>query len=111
MNLKDRSCAPSTSQTPAITGDEVESYLNQLTHPWSMTSEGHLEGVFKFKNFVQAMNFANKLTEIAEVENHHPDLHIRWGQCRVEIWTHTIKGVSESDFIFAAKSESVYTKL
>ena len=111
MNLKDRSCAPSTSQTPAITGDDLETYLSQLTNSWEITGEGHLEGVFKFNNFVQAMDFANQLTKIAETENHHPDLHIRWGQCRVEIWTHTINGISESDFIFAAKSESVYTKL
>ena len=111
MNLKDRSCAPTTSKTPAITRDETNEYLQELTHSWSITSKGHLEGVFKFKNFVNAMSFANQLTEIAEAENHHPDLHIRWGECRVEIWTHTIDALSESDFIFAAKSESVYTEL
>jgi len=110
MNLKDRSCAPSTTETPLIVGDELKTYLGQLHHSWSVTPDNHLEGKFTFTNFVKAMNFANELTKIAEAEDHHPDLHIRWGECRVEIWTHTIGGLSESDFIFAAKSESVYTQ-
>ena len=59
--------------------------------------------VYKFNNFRQAMNFANKIAEIAEREAHHPDLTIVWGKCSVRIWTHKINGLTESDFILAAK--------
>jgi 4a-hydroxytetrahydrobiopterin dehydratase len=62
---------------------------------------------FKFKDFSNAMSFANKVAEIAEAEAHHPDLTVAWGMCSVEIWTHKINGLTESDFILAAKIEAI----
>ena len=106
--LKDRFCKPSNARTALVLGEQLSNNLKELNHPWTINSVGHLEGVFTFQSFADAMNFANKLAQIAEAENHHPDLHIRWGQCRVEIWTHVIGGLSESDFILAAKSEAAY---
>ncbi len=70
-----------------------------------MNADGHLERTYKFENFRQAMAFANKVADRAETEGHHPDLYIAWGRCRVEIWTHKIKGLTESDFYFAAKAD------
>ena len=87
---------------------KAKELLAELDQGWSLNSEGHLERSYGFGNFVEAMAFANKVTDIAEAENHHPDLHIAWGRCIVEIWTHKIQGLTESDFYFAAKADRAY---
>ena len=70
-----------------------------------LNDNGHLERTYTFKNFSQAMAFANRVAQVADVEDHHPDLHVTWGACTVEIWTHKISGLTESDFFFAAKAD------
>jgi 4a-hydroxytetrahydrobiopterin dehydratase len=70
-----------------------------------LNAPGHLERTYTFKNFAEAMAFANRVGDIAEAEGHHPDLHVSWGRCRVEVWTHKIGGLTESDFYFAAKAD------
>jgi 4a-hydroxytetrahydrobiopterin dehydratase len=79
--------------------------LGELDAGWELNAAGHIERTYRFQDFVGAMAFANRLTEVAEREGHHPDLHISWGQCRVEIWTHKINGLTESDFYLAAKAD------
>jgi 4a-hydroxytetrahydrobiopterin dehydratase len=79
--------------------------LRELGEGWALNPKGHLERTYSFANFVEAMAFANRVGEIAEEQNHHPDLHVAWGKCTVEIWTHKIKGLTESDFYFAAKAD------
>jgi 4a-hydroxytetrahydrobiopterin dehydratase len=79
--------------------------LRELAEGWALNPKGHLERTYSFANFVEAMAFANRVGEIAEEQNHHPDLHVAWGKCTVEIWTHKIKGLTESDFYFAAKAD------
>jgi 4a-hydroxytetrahydrobiopterin dehydratase len=74
----------------------------EQTPGWEI-GEKSIERTFRFKNFVAAMDFANKITAIAEEENHHPDLHISWGKVRVELSTHSVGGLSINDFIVAAK--------
>jgi 4a-hydroxytetrahydrobiopterin dehydratase len=76
-----------------------------LDDGWHLNAEGHLERVYRLQNFVQAMALANKVAGIAEAEGHHPDLSIAWGKCKVEIWTHKISGLTESNFYFAAKAD------
>jgi 4a-hydroxytetrahydrobiopterin dehydratase len=88
----------------------AEEMMRELGRGWELNAEGHLERTYSFRNFVQAMDFANKVTEVAESENHHPDFHVSWGQCTVEIWTHKIGGLTESDFYFAAKADRAYEK-
>ena len=88
--------------------DRTREWLGKLDSGWELNSAGHLERHYGFGNFVEAMAFANRVTEIAETENHHPDLHIAWARCVVEIWTHKIQGLTESDFYFAAKVDRVY---
>lgn len=83
--------------------DEAQRLLGELDPAWSLNAAGHLERALAFGNFMMAMSFANRVAEIAEAENHHPDLHVAWGRCTVEIWTHKIDGLTESDFYFAAK--------
>jgi 4a-hydroxytetrahydrobiopterin dehydratase len=70
-----------------------------------------LERTYPFKNFAQALEFANAVGAIAEAEGHHPDLHIAWGKCKVEVWTHKINGLTESDFYLAAKADRAYDSM
>lgn len=81
----------------------AEALLAELEDGWRLNGEGHLERTFEFKNFRDALAFANEVGGIAEAQKHHPDLHVAWGRCTVEIWTHKINGLTESDFYFAAK--------
>ena len=85
--------------------------LGEIEPGWQLNAEGHLERVYPFKNFVQALEFANKAGAIAEKEGHHPDLHVAWGKCKVEIWTHKIKGLTESDFYMAAKMDRAFQSM
>ena len=88
--------------------ERARELLAELDSGWELNAASHLERQFGFGNFVEAMDFANRVTEIAEAENHHPDLHIAWARCVVEIWTHKIQGLTESDFVFAAKTDRAY---
>ena len=73
---------------------------------WTLKN-GHLYKKFKFKNFLEAMKFVNKVAEIAENEGHHPDFCVHYNKVEIEIWTHAINGLSENDFIVAAKIDKV----
>lgn len=91
-------------------GHAAEALLRELGDGRQVNGDGHLERTYKFRNFRQAIALANKVAEIAEAENHHPDLYIAWGQCRVEVWTHKIEGLTESDFFFAAKADRAFIR-
>ena len=101
-NLADRNCVPARAGTPSLTTDEIKSYLEELAG-WSVDDENKLTKSFEFKNFVQAVDLVNRITEVAEAQDHHPDLYVRWGEVRVYLWTHSIDGLHDSDFIMAAK--------
>ena len=85
--------------------DRAQELLRELDEGWGVNAAGHLERTYTFTNFVDAIAFANRVGDIAEAQNHHPDLHVAWGKCAVEIWTHKIHGLTESDFYFAAKAD------
>ncbi len=85
--------------------------LAELDPAWELNADGHLQRSLSFGNFIMAMSFANRVAAIAETENHHPDLHVAWGRCVVEIWTHKIGGLTESDFYFAAKVDRARREL
>jgi 4a-hydroxytetrahydrobiopterin dehydratase len=70
-----------------------------------------LERLYTFKDFAQALTFANKVGAVAEAEGHHPDLYVAWGKCKIEIWSHKIKGLTESDFALAAKADRKFLPL
>ena len=105
MSLAERKCIPCRGGVPPMERTEAEALLRELDDGWALNADGHLERTYAFDNFRQAMRFANKVADIAEVEDHHPDLHVAWGECRVEVWTHKIQGLTESDFYFAAKAD------
>ena len=108
MDLADKKCIPCRGGVPPMEPGRAGELLAQLGGGWELNSAGHLQRQYGFGNFVEAMAFANRVTEIAEAENHHPDLHIAWARCVVEIWTHKIQGLTESDFYFAAKADRAY---
>lgn len=88
--------------------ERARQMLKELASGWELNQAGHLERTYAFKNFAQALEFADKVGAIAEAEGHHPDLYIAWGKCKVEVWTHKIKGLTESDFYLAAKADRAY---
>jgi 4a-hydroxytetrahydrobiopterin dehydratase len=108
MSLADQKCIPCRGGVPPIAQDRAQALLRELNEGWRLNAGGHLERAYAFENFAQAMAFANKVADIAEHEGHHPDLHVAWGMCRLEIWTHKIKGLTESDFYLAAKADRAY---
>ena len=104
--LVNKSCTPCQGGVPSLTREEVEKLLIDLGSGWAFNDAGHLYKEYLFKDFMGPMVFANKVAELAEKEAHHPDLKVAWGTCAIEIWTHKINGLTESDFILAAKIEA-----
>ena len=87
---------------------EAQDRLRELGEGWQLNSAGHLERSFTFSDFMGALRFANAIGAEAEEANHHPDLYIAWGTCRVEIWTHDIDGLAEGDFRLAETIGRLY---
>ena len=108
--LADRVCVPCRGGVPPLAPDVAARLLEQLRGTWLLNDAGHLAVRYEVSNFMDAMSFANMIAEIAESEQHHPDLTVRWGACEVEIWTHKIDGLTESDFVLAAKIERAWTR-
>jgi 4a-hydroxytetrahydrobiopterin dehydratase len=108
MGLADNACVPCRGGVPPMARPEAERLLRQLDEGWRFNEAGHLDRTFEFDDFAAALAFANRVGEIAETEKHHPDLHVSWGRCRVEIWTHKIQGLTESDFYLAAKTDRAF---
>lgn len=105
--LAKKDCIPCKGGTPPLKGVALEELRKQLGNGWMVVDEHHLEKEFKFKDFQKALDFTNAVGAIAEAQNHHPDILLTWGKARVTIWTHKIDGLTESDFVFAAKVEGV----
>lgn len=103
MNLVEKKCLPCEGGTPPLAGDAIKILLKEVPL-WSLR-EGHLFRSFRFRTFNDAMTFVNSLAAIAEEEGHHPDICIHYNRVDVELWTHAIKGLSENDFIIAAKTD------
>ncbi|HEY9773923.1 MAG TPA: 4a-hydroxytetrahydrobiopterin dehydratase [Planktothrix sp.] len=102
MTLKEKKCTPCSGSMAALTSSEIAK-LNAEVDNWQVEEGKRLRKNFRFNDFQQAMNLAERVAKIAEEENHHPDLHIRYGELRVEIWTHAIDALTENDFILASK--------
>ena len=107
MDLAQKKCVPCEAESPPLSRSSAEALLSQITG-WNLSAEAKkISKTFKFKNFREAISFANAIAEIAETEGHHPDLSISWGKVAVELTTHAVKGLSENDFILAAKIDSL----
>lgn len=101
--LADRKCEDPAGNTPALRGRKLDDLKKQLRHGWKVMKQHHLEKQFKFDDFKGALAFTNRVGKLAEKLNHHPDIFLTYGEVRLQIWTHRIKGLAESDFILAAK--------
>jgi 4a-hydroxytetrahydrobiopterin dehydratase len=101
--LASKQCIPCKGNGPRLMGESLEKLHRQLDDGWTIVDDHHLEREYKFKNFRQALDFTNRIGELAEQQGHHPDIYLSWGRVKLQIWTHKINGLTESDFIFAAK--------
>ncbi|HEX6511771.1 MAG TPA: 4a-hydroxytetrahydrobiopterin dehydratase [Chloroflexota bacterium] len=106
-DLRQRRCVPCSGETPRLDKAEAQTLLGQLGGGWELEGDKELVKAFSFKNFVQAVDFVNAITPVAEQEGHHPDLEVGWGKVRVHLRTHTIDGLSDNDFILAAKIDQL----
>ncbi len=111
MKLSEKSCSPVKEGEQPYTQEEAENLLNTIGSDWTLFADAKkLRREFKFKNFTGPMKLAMIVGDIAETENHHPDLHISWGYLAIVITTHDVGGLVESDFIFAAKVDSAFNQ-
>ncbi len=100
-------CVPCKGGVPPLKGGAVKELLDRLGGGWQVVDEHHLEKEYRFENFREALDFTNRVGELAEEQGHHPDLYLSWGQVTVQVWTHKIDGLTESDFVLAAKADKV----
>lgn len=106
-NLTDKKCVPCEGGTPPLTRDQFAPMLAEVKN-WQVLEEKKIQKDFKFKNFKEVMAFVNKIAELAEAEGHHPDLNIHdWNKLTIRLSTHAIGGLSENDFILAAKIDQL----
>ena len=104
-DLANKSCIPCRGGVPPLKGTQLADLQEKLKNDWKIINEHHLEKEYSFKNFKEALDFTIKVGELAENQDHHPDIFLTWGKVKVTIWTHKIDGLTESDFIFAAKAD------
>ena len=102
MELAEKHCVPCRGGVPPLGGEELERLQTQVP-AWQVVNRRHLSRTFKFPDFRTALDFVNRVGALAEAEGHHPDLHLSWGKVETLIWTHKIDGLTESDFVLAAK--------
>lgn len=101
--LSEKKCVPCEGGVSPIKGDTLKKLQTELANDWQVVDERHLEKEFAFPDFKSALKFANKVGAVAETEGHHPDIYLAWGKVGVKIWTHAVNGLTENDFILAAK--------
>lgn len=104
-DLASMECVPCKGGVPPLEGEELEGLLASLGGEWRVVDGHHLEREYRFKDFSQALDYTNRVGELAEQQRHHPDIYLAWGKVRLTIWTHKIDGLTESDFVFAAKAD------
>jgi 4a-hydroxytetrahydrobiopterin dehydratase len=101
-SLAEKSCVPCRGGVPPLKGAELGN-LSAQTPEWQVVDEHHIERDFRFSDFRAALDFTNRVGDLAEDQGHHPDIYLAWGKVGIKIWTHKIDGLTESDFILAAK--------
>ena len=103
--LADKQCEPCKGGAPSLKGQDLAKFTKELGGGWNVVNEHHLEKEYKFKDFRDALHFTNRVGDLAEQQGHHPDIYLAWGKVKLTIWTHKIDGLTESDFVFAAKAD------
>lgn len=106
-SLAQKECLPCQGGVPPLSASECSVLLAQLPAGWQVVQGHHLEKAYVFRDFRSALDFTNRVGELAETQGHHPDIHLAWGRVRLVIWTHKIDGLTESDFVLAAKADEL----
>ena len=109
-DLSKKKCIPCSGDIPPFTEEQIKTFMNKVRNwEYKKNDKGHfyLSKNFKFEDFEKSLNFINQVSQIAENENHHPDLKFGWGYANIIISTHAINGLAESDFVLAAKIDEV----
>lgn len=105
--LADEKCVPCKGGTPSLPADQIAVLLPKVDG-WRVEDGKKLIKTFRFRNWVDAVAFVNEVTPIAEAQGHHPDLYVRWGEVSAFLWTHKIDGLTQSDFVMAAKLDRAF---
>ncbi len=106
-DLTQKKCVPCEIGTPTLTPEQFNPLLKQLKLEWEVLEEKKIRHEFRFNEFMEAIDFVNKVAKLAEQEGHHPNIHIYYSRVVIDLTTHKIKGLSENDFILAAKIEQI----
>lgn len=106
--LTSKHCKACEGGVPALKGATLQKLLHELGSDWKIVRDHHLEKTYTFPDFKEALAFTNRLGAVAEREGHHPDILLTWGKVTVTVWTHKIDGLTESDFILAAKADESF---
>ena len=106
--LTEKRCKPCEGGVAPLTRAQAQDLMKQVSSEWRLSEDArHIRREFKFKDFYRTMSFVNAVAHVANIEDHHPDLEVGYGACRIEFSTHAIRGLSENDFICAAKSDAI----
>ena len=106
--LAKKDCQPCKGGMLAMKKNEAKQFFHELGNAWQMVNHHHLQKAYDFGTYRECLDFLNIIGELAELQNHHPDIYLSWGQVEVSIWTHKVDGLTESDFILAAKIEQLF---
>ncbi|GIW45759.1 MAG: putative pterin-4-alpha-carbinolamine dehydratase 1 [Candidatus Binatia bacterium] len=109
MKLSERTCTPTGPNTPKLPPEEWRRLLEELPG-WHVVDDHHLYKRYSFPDFASALAAVQQVGAVAEAQGHHPDITLRWGEVELRIWTHVVGGLTENDFILAAKCDEVLTR-
>jgi 4a-hydroxytetrahydrobiopterin dehydratase len=105
--LAERQCVPCKGGVSALKGGDLARLAGELGGGWQVVAEHQLEKEYRFRDFREALAFTNQVGALAEAQGHHPDIYLAWGKVKLTIWTHKISGLTESDFVLAAKADQL----
>ena len=105
--LAEKQCVPCKGGAPPLKGKDLARLAGELNSGWQVVAEHHLEREYQFRDFREALAFTNKVGKLAEAQGHHPDICLAWGRVKLTVWTHKINGLTESDFVLAAKADQL----
>ena len=106
-DLASKQCVPCKGGVPPLEGAQLHTLHERLGSAWKLVDDHHLAKEYRFANFREALDFTNRVGEMAEEQGHHPDIELSWGRVKLLVWTHKIDGLTESDFIWAAKADQL----
>lgn len=111
MELHTKKCRPCEGGIPKLNPDQIADFNSKLDQVWNVTDEIKISREYSFKSYQEVIEFVNRVAHISESEGHHPVMHVFFSKIIIELWTHSILGLSENDFILAAKIDVIYNAL